>query len=193
MGIDLTQKTSQWRANKWPTEIHLWHVKSLTCSENYKLIVLQSCICLQLGYSVFINWGFVTSVIIWVHIDHYYLTGSYAGAQISFSPRYKKWLFQSVKYKYQLQSFRLFKLCIMSVLLAWCTVAAKDIGTLALFSNNTIFSQNKLKLPKVFDLHNTLYFTVNMIKPLFLIQNLIYPIKSENKRKWHWQLLAPST
>ena len=33
-----------------------------------------------------------------------------------------------------------------------------------------------------------LYFTVNITEPLFfLIQKLIYPFKSENKNKWHWQ------
>ena len=32
-----------------------------------------------------------------------------------------------------------------------------------------------------------LYFTVNITEPLFLIQNLIYPFKSGNKKKWHWQ------
>ena len=63
----------------------------------------------------------------------------------------------------------------------------KTIGTLALFPNNSQFSWTISWNWWKYFISTILYFTVNITEPLFLIQNLIYPFKSENKNKWHWQ------
>ena len=62
---------------------------------------------------------------------------------------------------------------------------AKNISTLALSPNNSQFSPNTFVNVNLFLVSTIPYFTVNITEPLFLIQNLIYPFKSENKNKWH--------
>ena len=64
----------------------------------------------------------------------------------------------------------------------WGTVVAKNIGTLALFSNNSQFSRKISWNWQKYLVSTIPYFTVNMMEPLCLNYNLIYPFKSENKR-----------
>jgi len=68
----------------------------------------------------------------------------------------------------------------------WCMyiqVVAKNIGTLALFSNNSQFSRKICWHWQKYLVSTILYFTVNITEPLFLVQNWIYPFKSENIKR----------
>ena len=66
-------------------------------------------------------------------------------------------------------------------------IVAKNIGTLVVFSNNSQFSLKISWNWQKYFVSTIRYFTVTITEPLFLVKNLKYPFKSENKKKWQWQ------